>query len=184
MKAPIADVRPSNFWLCLIAALLAAGIAVVLLEPFQTAKGNTAVVTYTRGVLHVTIPYRAVHSGDGKLSVEVLDPEDKILGRAETQVAIDKGHGRWQEEVNLDKALSMDDLVWHRVRYRYEYDDRKVAALQGTESISQILRTPVAHILGQQSYLAGGPAAVRVIVTDSKNETINGSGMVRIELNA
>src|SRR6266850_8536201 len=66
MKAPIADVRPSNFWLCLIAALLAAGIAVVLLEPFQAAKGNTAVVTYTRGVLHVTIPYHAVHSGDGK----------------------------------------------------------------------------------------------------------------------
>ncbi len=76
MKAPIVDVRPSSFWLCLIVALLAAGIAVILLEPFQTANGNTAVVTYTRGVLHVTIPYHAVHSGDGKLTVEVLDPED------------------------------------------------------------------------------------------------------------
>jgi len=88
MKAPIVDLRPSNFWLCLIAALLAAGIAGVLLEPFQAAKGNTAVVTYTRGVLHVTIPYHAVHSGGGKLTLEVLDPEDKVLGRAETQVAI------------------------------------------------------------------------------------------------
>jgi uncharacterized protein YfaS (alpha-2-macroglobulin family) len=182
MKAPNRDVRPSNFWLYLIAALLAAGIAVVLVEPFQAAKGNTAVVTYTRGVLHVTIPYHAVHSGDGKLTVEVLDPDDKVLGRAETQVAIGEGYGRWQEEIRLDKALAVDDLVWHRVRYRYEYDDQKAAALEGTESISQILRTPVVHILGQQSYLSGGPAAVRVIVTDSKNEVIAGAGTVRIEL--
>src|SRR5262249_51188567 len=48
--------------------------------------------------------------------------------------------------------------------------------------ISQILRTPVVHILGQQSYLSGGPAAVRVIVTDSKNEVIAGAGTVRIDL--
>src|SRR6266550_9209618 len=181
MKAPIVDVRPSSFWLCLIVALLAAGIAVVLLEPFQTANGNIAVVTYTRGVLHVTIPYHAVHSGDGKLTVEVLDPEDNVLGHAETQVAIREGYGRWQEDIRLDKALGADDLVWHRVRYRYVYDDQK-PALEGTESISQILRTPVVHILGQQSYLSGGPAAVRVIVTDSKNEAIAGAGSVRIEL--
>ena len=181
MKAPIVDVRPSSFWLCLIVALLAAGIAVVLLEPFQTANGNTAVVTYTRGVLHVTIPYHAVHSADGKLTVEVLDPEDKVLGHAETQVAIREGYGRWQEDIRLDKALGVEDLVWHRVRYRYVYDDQK-PALEGTESISQILRTPVVHILGQQSYLSGGPAAVRVIVTDSKNEAIAGAGTVRIEL--
>jgi len=178
------DVRPSNFWLCLIATLLAAGIAVVLLEPFQAAKGNTAAVTYTRGVLHVTIPHHAVHSGDGKLTVEVLDPEDKVLGRAETQVAIGEGHGRWREDIRLDKQLGVDDLVWHRVRYRYVYDDQKAAALEGTESISQILRTPVVHILGQQAYLSGGPAAVRVIVTDSKNEAIDGAGTVRIELAA
>src|SRR6266480_2398284 len=182
MKAPIVDVRPSSFWLCLIVALLAAGIAVVLLEPFQTANGNTAVVTYTRGVLHVTIPYHAVHAGDGRLTVEVLDPEDKVLGHAETQAAMGEGYGRWQEDIRLDKALGTDDLVWHRVRYRYEYDGGKAAALEGTESISQILRTPVVHILGQQSYLSGGPAAVRVIVTDSKNEVIAGAGTVRIEL--
>src|SRR6266576_1908851 len=182
MKAPSVDVRPSNFWLCLIATLLTAGIAVVLFEPFQAAKGNTAVVTYTRAVLHVTIPYHAVHSGDGKLTVEVLDPEDKVLGRAETQVAIGEGYGRWREDIRLDKALGVDDLVWHRVRYRYVYDDKKAVALEGTESISQILRTPVVHILGQQSYLSGGAAAVRVIVTDSKNEAIAGAGTVRIEL--
>src|SRR5229473_4450425 len=164
------EVRVDNRRLWWIAALMAmAGIVILLMEPFQTADGKTAVVTYSRGVLHVSIPYHAVHAGDGKLTVEVLDPEDKVLGRAETQIAVGEGYGRWQEEVRLDKPLSVDDLVWHRVRYRYAYDDQKAAALEGTESISQILRTPVVHILGQQAYLSGGPAAVRVIVTDSKN---------------
>jgi uncharacterized protein YfaS (alpha-2-macroglobulin family) len=183
MKISNAEVRPNNLWWPLIAALLAvAGIVVLLMEPFQEASGKDAAVTYSRGVLHVTIPYHAVHSGDGKLTVEVLDPDDKVLGRAETQAAMAEGYGRWQENIRLDKALGVDDLVWHRVRYRYEYDDGKAAALEGTESISQILRTPVVHILGQQSYLSGGPAAVRVIVTDSKNEVIAGAGTVRIEL--
>jgi hypothetical protein len=183
MRVSKGEVRPDNLRLFWIAAVLAAcGIVILLVEPFNTAGGNTAVVTYTRGVLHVSIPYHAVHTGDGKLTVEVLDPEDKVLGRAETQVTIDKGYGRWQEEIRLDKALGVDDLVWHRVRYRYEYEGGKAAVLEGTESISQILRTPVVHILGQQAYLSGGAAAVRVIVTDSKNEAIAGAGTVRIEL--
>ena len=182
MKAPSARVCLDDYWLFLLAVLSTAVIAMVVLDPLPVASGETPVVTYSRGTLHVTIPYRAPRSGDGKLSVEVLDPEDKVLGRSETQVAIGKGHGRWQQEIKLDKTLSMDDLVWHRVRYRYEYDDGKASALEGTESISQILRTPVVHILGQQSYLAGGVAAVRVIVTDSKNELIAGAGSVRIEL--
>jgi uncharacterized protein YfaS (alpha-2-macroglobulin family) len=183
MKASSGEVRPGELRLFWIAALLVtAGIVVLLVEPFQSADGKTAVVTYSRGVLHVSIPYHAAHAGDGRLTVEVLDPEDKVLGHAETQVAIGEGYGRWQEDIRLDKALGVDDLVWHRVRYSYVYNDRKADALEGTESISQILRTPVVHILGQQSYLSGGPAAVRVIVTDSKNETISGAGSVRIEL--
>src|SRR5260370_37105338 len=159
-----------------------AGIVILLMEPFQTADGKTAVVTYSRGVLHVSIPYHAVHAGGGKLTVEVLDPEDKVLGRAEAQAAIGEGYGRWQEDIRLDKALGVDYLVWHRVRYRYEYDGGKATALEGTESISQILRTPVVHILGQQAYLSGGPAAVRGIATDSRNEAIARAGTVRIGL--
>src|SRR6266851_155346 len=183
MRISDVEVHPGNLRLLWIAALVAvAGTILLLVQPFQTADGKTAVVTYSRGVLHVSIPYHAVRAGDGRLTVEVLDPEDKVLGHAETQAAIGEGYGRWQEDIRLDKALSVDDLVWHRVRYRYVYDGGNAAALEGTESISRILRTPVVHILGQQAYLSGGPAAVRVIVTDSKNEAIAGAGTVRIEL--
>jgi hypothetical protein len=38
------------------------------------------------------------------------------------------------------------------------------------------------HILAQKSYLTGGDAAVRVIVTDSNNEVIGGANSLRIEL--
>jgi uncharacterized protein YfaS (alpha-2-macroglobulin family) len=133
-------------------------------------------------VLNLNLPYSASHAGPGHLAVDVLDPEDQVLGHAERSLDIAEGKGSWQEQVKLFKPLAMDDLVWERVRYRFEYNDDKVAGITGIESISQILRTPVIHILGQQSYLTGGQAAVRVIVTDSKNEIIPGRGSVEIEL--
>jgi MG2 domain/Alpha-2-macroglobulin bait region domain len=104
------------------------------------------------------------------------------LWGARNGVLILLGVGRWQTEVRLDKAPALDDLVWHRVRYRFEYGDRSEMGLEGTESISQILRMPVVHILGQQSYLTVSRAAVRVVVRDSKNEAIAGPSSTRIEL--
>jgi MG2 domain len=156
--------------------------AFVTLQPFQASGGTLAAgATYSHGLLHLTVAYRAVHAGAGQLTMEVLDPEDNVLGRVERHANVARGKGRWQDEIKLEKPLPLDDLVWHRVRYRFEYDEGKTAGLEGTLSISQILRTPVIHILGQQSYLTGGLAAVRVIVTDSKNEIIAGRGSVRIE---
>ncbi|MBZ5549087.1 MAG: carboxypeptidase regulatory-like domain-containing protein [Acidobacteriia bacterium] len=157
-------------------------VAFVALQPFQAAGGaSSAVATYSHGVLHLTIPYHAARAGAGQLTMEVLDPEDNVLGHAERHVEVARGQGRWQDEIKLEKPLPLDDLVWHRVHYRFEYDDHKTAGLEGAESISQVLRTPVIHILGQQAYLTGGLAAVRVIVTDSRNEVIAGRGAVRIE---
>ena len=167
--------------LFLFAAALVIAVFVVV-QPFPAEGGKTPVATYSHGILHVAIPYEATRAGAGRLTMEILDPEDRVLGRAEEPVNVTKGDGRWQQEVRLDSPLAMDDLVWDRMRYRFEYDDGMAGAIEGTESVSQILRTPVVHILGQQSYLTGGQAAVRVIVTDSKAEVIFGPGSVRIEL--
>jgi hypothetical protein len=151
-------------------------------QPFQASGGASSITaTYSHGVVHLAIPYRSAGAGAGQLTMEVLDPDDQVVGRTERHLEVSAGHGRWQDEIKLEKPLSLDDLVWHRVRYRFVYDDQNLRAIEGTESISQVLRTPVIHILGQQSYLTGGQAAVRVIVTDSKNEVIAGRGSVRIE---
>ncbi|HEY6253112.1 MAG TPA: MG2 domain-containing protein, partial [Candidatus Angelobacter sp.] len=172
---------PSRFWLCFAGLLIIAGVVAMVL-PFQAAGGELLSATYSRGILHVTIPYRALRAGQGQLILEVLDPEDGVLGKAERNLEVAEGRGRWQEEIKLDKPVALEDLVWNRMRYRFVYNDGRTEALEGTESIAQIIRTPVVHILGQQSYLTGGQAAIRVIVTDSRNEVIAGSGSVRIEL--
>ncbi len=168
----------------IVAAIVAAAAALILESSPQTraANSDTVVASYSQGTLRVTIPYRAPHSGPGRLTVEVLNPEDEVLGHADHLVGANDGNGWWQEDLKLSKPLPTEDLVWHRLRYRFSYSDRKEAPIEGTESISRILVMPVIHILGQQAYLAGGQAAVRVIVTDSKNEPIGGPSSVRIEL--
>jgi hypothetical protein len=125
-------------------------------QPSAAANEETVVATHSHGVLYVTIPYQSGHSGAGRLSVEILDPEDQVLGREVRHIEIASGKGQWQQQIKLEKPLADEDLVWQRLRYRFEYTARKDETLEGTESIAQILRTPVVHILGQQSYLSGG----------------------------
>jgi hypothetical protein len=172
--------RFPRFWFHLFSLSLV--IATFALAVQFHAAGNHAamVATYSHGILRLTVPYDA-EPGTGNLIAEVLDPEDHVLGRV-AAVEVAERRGSWQQTVKLDRPLPLDELVWQRVHYRFEYNDERHAALEGMESLSQIIRTPVIHILGQQSYLAGGEAAVRVIVSDANNAVIPGRGSVDIEL--
>src|SRR5208337_74575 len=187
MEASDGHTKQSKSWWfflpCLFAVCLVVTIALVMLEGTEAGGREPAMsAIYAHSALEVTIPYRADHGGAGELRVEVLDPEDQVLGSVSESVEVAEGRGQWREQVKLATPLAVDDLVWQRVRYRFSYSDSVGAIIEGTESISQILRTPVVHILGQQSYLTGGEAAVRVIVTDSHDEIVAGRGSVRIEL--
>jgi uncharacterized protein YfaS (alpha-2-macroglobulin family) len=178
---PVSHPNPVSLVFFAVTILLATA-AFLFFQPDQAEGGTSTTATYSHGSLHITIPYKAPRAGSGELTMEVLDPEDTILGRARRHLDLTAGPGRWQDEIKLAKQLPLDDLIWHRVRYRFEYDDSDSGTIEGTESISKVLRTPVIHILGQQSYLTGGPAAIRVIVTDSANEIIPGNGNVHIQL--
>jgi uncharacterized protein YfaS (alpha-2-macroglobulin family) len=161
--------------------LFAIVISVAFLNS-QIATDTAPVATYFHGTLKVTIPYDSPRAGAGQLSVDVLDPEDGVLAHTQKRITLTSGAGHWQEELKLNTPLLADDLIWYRLRYRFTYAVAHQPPLEGTESISQILRTPVVRVLGQQTYLAGGPAAIRVIVTDSGSQPIPGPGTVRIEL--
>ena len=174
--------------------LLLAGsliVTVTALKSFQGIQGANAKslsVTYSHGILRATVPYPS-RQGTGQLIIEALDPDDAVLGHVERAVEVGKAEvgkegGAWEEDIALAKPLALEDLAWQRLRYRFTYNGETRPAAEDTESISQILRMPVVHILGQQSYFSGGQAAVRVIVTDSNNEPIPGAGSVRIELNS
>ena len=87
------------------------------------------------------------------------------------------GRGFREQDLALRDALPVDDLVWHRLRYRFAYSDERNAAMEGIVSISKILRRPVVHVLDQQNYVSGGAAAVRLIVTETDNQTPIGPGI-------
>ncbi len=173
--------KPARFLILILTTLLIVLLSIAL-QPFPASAGVSTTAIYSRGSLHVNIPYDTPRAGAGQLTMELLDPEDKVLGRTEQHIEVNKGKAWWRDEIKLQKPLPLEDMVWQRVRYRFRYDDDKSTGFEGTESVSQILHRPVVHILGQQSYVSGGPAAVRVIVTDSKDEFIAGLGTLRIEL--
>jgi A-macroglobulin TED domain/Alpha-2-macroglobulin family/A-macroglobulin receptor binding domain/MG2 domain/Carboxypeptidase regulatory-like domain/Alpha-2-macroglobulin bait region domain/Macroglobulin domain MG3 len=175
---------PLDRFVVSVVSLLVVLMAAALVKTFAGAEKTGEWSTYSHGVLRVVIPYRAAQAGAGRLTAEVLDPENHVIGRTEKTVEVIKGASRFRAEMKLDKAVPLDELVWHRVRYEFRYDDTKVETLEGVESISNILRLPVLRVLGQQSYLAGSRAAVRLIVSDAKGDVIPGRGAVRIALEA
>lgn len=148
---------------------------------FEAAPSRSLSATYSNGVVHLTIPYRMSSVGPGQLVTEVLDPEDNVLGRSERQLDLVLSKGSLEDSIRLEKRLPLEDLVWQRVRYRLSFDNPKNAPLEGIASIAEILRRPIIRILGQQSYLAGGQAAVRAIVTDSDDLVIPGRASLQIE---
>src|SRR5438874_2264985 len=151
--------KKAMYLFSVVAIIIACGLFTK--DTVQSAgTGSSANATYVHGTLYVTIPYRDADAGAGQLTIEVLDPEDNILGQTRQRLDLPAGTGRWNEELKLEKPLPLEDLVWERVRYKFDYDNQSKTELEGTESISSILRTPVVHILGQQAYLSGGQAAV------------------------
>jgi uncharacterized protein YfaS (alpha-2-macroglobulin family) len=149
---------------------------------FSHVHAEPAAATYAHGNLSITIPYHSVREGSGTLTAEILDPEDHILGRSERHVEISKGDGTWQQVIAPDKPIAYDEIVWQRVRYRFEFSDGTRPGIEGIESISEILRRPVVRILGQTEYLSGSEAAIRLIVSDANNHDIAETGKLRIEL--
>jgi uncharacterized protein YfaS (alpha-2-macroglobulin family) len=176
--------RKSPFWIITLIAVMALIALGIILQSMPAQGKDGTVATYTHARVSLSIPYHAENGGWGHLTLEILDPEDHVVAGTTRAVQVNEGDGRWHTDLQLARVMPIEDLVWHRLRYRFEYnhpENGTAAPIEGTESISQILRTPVVHILGQQSYLAGSQAAVRVITTDSKNEVLSG-GNLKIEL--
>ncbi len=164
-------------------SLISAAVALLTSFPHAQPKESASTfATYSHGKLRVSLPYDAPRGGAGNLVMEVLDPEDGVAAHIDRHVSANAGPGSWEQDLVLPKTLAVEDLVWHRLRYRFRYNKEQAATLQGIVSISRILHRPEVHVLAQQSYLSGGAAAVRLIVTDPGNEGPVITGTVQIEL--
>ena len=109
---------PSRFWFFLLGAALVTA-AIMAVQPSGAANDDSVVATHSHGVLYLTIPYQAAHAGAGRLTVEVLNPEDQVVGGSGRRTEVAVGKGRWQETIKFDDTLAFDDLVWQRMRYRF-----------------------------------------------------------------
>jgi uncharacterized protein YfaS (alpha-2-macroglobulin family) len=162
--------------------VLIAFLAAPITVEARDGNGKPLAATYADGRLALTIPYHVDRAGSGQLVVELLDPEDKVLGRSARTYEVEKGDGVFEPYLTPNEKLSLDDLVWERLRFRFVYRGESESAFEDVKSISQILRQPQVHVLGQRSYLSGGRAAIRIIVTDASGALISGRSSVRIDL--
>src|SRR5258708_25154929 len=117
METSDGHTTPSRFWLLFIPALLAVA-TLVTVQNFQAAGGGSGgnaglSATYTHGILGLTIPYRAVRDGAGQLTVEVLDPEDHVLGSVARHIDVAQGQGRWLEQIKRGKPFAFRDVRLH-----------------------------------------------------------------------
>src|SRR3954468_16952024 len=100
LTEPIMASKPARV---LFSGLLILSAALVLQtwQKTDAANADSPVATYLQGTLRVTIPYRAARAGAGQLTVEVVNPEDEVLGRVERATQADIGKAQWQAELKL-----------------------------------------------------------------------------------
>jgi hypothetical protein len=92
-----------------VAALLVFSAA-LFVQPFLGGNVAPGAARYSRGILHLALPYHADHRGTGQLIVEVLDPEDHVLGKIEKSAEVAEGPSVWREQIRLDKVLPLDPI--------------------------------------------------------------------------
>ena len=128
MDNPKREFQSTRFLASITVAVLT--ITALLSLRLKQVEGSSPspAATYLQGSLQLTIPYQASSAGTGRLIVEVLDPDHQVLGRAERRLSVSTAPGRWKDEIKLTKSLPLEDLIWHRVHYRFEYDDKGKSA--------------------------------------------------------
>src|ERR1043166_5867372 len=104
--------KSRNFSYAAAACLLIASALVV--QSFQPAKGagTSPAVSYTRGTLQVTLPYRLAHTGAGQLAIELLNPEGAVIAHAERDMDVSETKGLWRQALKVAPSLPAEDLVW------------------------------------------------------------------------
>jgi A-macroglobulin TED domain/Alpha-2-macroglobulin family/Carboxypeptidase regulatory-like domain/A-macroglobulin receptor binding domain/MG2 domain len=161
------------------------GLLLFLAAALGSAEPKTISAVYARNALSLSIPYEAAHGGEAELRVEVLNPEDHVIGQTEHKANVAEGAGVWNAKIELNEPMTLDELIWHRVRFTLRYEEQAQPDVEDIRSLSEILVRPLLRILAQRSYIAGAQAAMRVIVqgaTPAGAVAPVSQGTIRIEL--
>ena len=127
---------------------------------------------YRNGSLEVNVPNEPTTANNRVLSIEILDPQERLVAKALRQPSDSRST---KVTIPLDKGIALEDLAWNRLRIKAGDASRVV-------SLSEILRVPIVRIFAQRAYAAGAPASVRIITADSKGGHPLRDSRVKLEL--
>jgi uncharacterized protein YfaS (alpha-2-macroglobulin family) len=167
-----------NRWSRSILVLICIAIATLLItvaprnEVF--ADDNELAAVYRSGSLEVNVPNEPGTVNNHTLSIEILDPNDKLVAKVVRSVSPSDNRAL-RVTLPLDKSFALEDLAWDRLKINTG-DSSKIV------SLSEILRVPVVRIFAQRAYAAGSPASVRIITVDSKAGNPLRDSRVKLEL--
>ena len=145
-------------------------LALLFAATFGNAESTTISAVYFHNTLSLSVPYQAAHSGEAELTLELLDPEDRALDQVKHRTRVTEGNAVWNARMALREPMTLDELVWQRLRYTLRYTNQSAPDLEEIHSLSEILERPLLRVLGQRSYTAGAPAAMRIIVSSSSTQ--------------
>ena len=166
-----------NRWPRTALVLMCVAIATLLLSFFPRnevfADDNELAAVYRNGSLEVNVPGEPTTANNRTLSIEIIDPNDKLVAKAVRFAPQDYRASRIT--IPLDKSVALEDLAWDRLKINIG-DSSKIV------SLSEILRVPVVRVFAQRAYAAGAPASVRIITIDSKNGNPLRDSRVKLEI--
>jgi hypothetical protein len=139
------------------------------------AADNELAAIYRNGSLEVSIPYNDGLMHGGSFNVEVVDPNDSLVGKLQSPVSTSNGPGPWRVTIPLDNKVALEDLAWDRLKIDAGEESTIV-------SLSEILHLPVVRIFAQRSYAGGSAASVRIITLDSKSTDPLRGSLLKVEL--
>ena len=123
--------------------------------------------------LLLTVPVIDMKGKAGVCRVEVLDPDDTIVGSAHRFANINKEYYSISMKVRLKERVEDYDLLRAKVTFKNQ---------EQIYSLYQLMDKMVVEILGQDEFIKGTPIKYRIIVVNQRtNEPIEGA-LVKIML--
>jgi hypothetical protein len=111
----------------------------------------------------------------GRLSIQVLDFEDKILWHTEQDLTLDLRHRVYTFPLEVKR----EELYPNRLKYKLTSPKEEVV---GIVSVSEVMNQLETHVLGQTEFLAGSNASIRVVTLNHRGrEPIKGA-RVRVKM--
>lgn len=166
--------RWSRTALVLICVALATLLLTVAPRDEVFADDNELAAVYRNGSLEVNVPFDQGAAQSRALSLEILDPNDKLVARVVRSLSPSDNRAS-KVTIALDKSLALEDLAWDRLKVTTGDSSRIV-------SISEILRVPILRIFAQRAYAAGSTASVRIITADAKAGNPLRDSRVKLEI--